>query len=285
VRFQDTAYERLKNVGIPADSIPYWRRLYTDACLLLALSDLTASHVPAQTTALACIEMLDRAILIAGASSKERLDLTIDLIQKIQSQYLPPRPFVLSSSSFNPSPISSPLSLITSMREIQRLDKPPSLIAFQRHFSTQPFILSGHILDWPAMNEHPWSSTSYLRHVAGPGRIIPVEIGKDYRSDDWSQTFMGWDNFLDALMDNRASRDALYLAQHNLLMQFPRLRADMIVPDYVYVDVSCPSDYVGYKAPGNDEQLVINAWLGPKGTVSPAHTVRDIFRCQPMFID
>jgi hypothetical protein len=66
----------------------------------------------------------------------------------------------------------------------------------------------------------------------------------------------------------------LYLAQHNLFMQFPRLHADIEIPDYVFVPDLLPSRLPGYAAPGNPEKLVINAWLGPGGTISPPHTVR-----------
>jgi lysine-specific demethylase 8 len=143
--------------------------------------------------------------------------------------------------------------------------------------SHRPFIIRGYIRDWPAMKEHPWASTDYLRSIAGPGRVIPIEIGSDYRNDDWTQKLMDWDDFLAALdsqeLEQPHKRDVLYLAQHNLLRQFPALRADITVPDYIYASVSPPVDFPGYKPPANDEQLVINAWLGPGETISPAHTV------------
>jgi lysine-specific demethylase 8 len=131
------------------------------------------------------------------------------------------------------------------------------------------------------MQERPWSSVDYLRSVAGPGRIVPVEVGKDYRNDDWTQKLMNWDEFLESIdFPDRPSRqtpgDVLYLAQHNLLTQFPALRADIVIPDYLYACPSCPVDFPAYKPPANEEQFVLNAWLGPKGTISPAHTVRTV---------
>jgi len=92
---------------------------------------------------------------------------------------------------------------------------------------------------------------------------------------------MGWDDFLTSL--TQPSNKTLYLAQHSLFLQFPNMREDMIIPDYVY---SCPNSsysFPGYKPPTNDEQLVLNAWLGPKGTISPAHVVSSshIDRSQP----
>jgi lysine-specific demethylase 8 len=148
---------------------------------------------------------------------------------------------------------------------------------FQKTASQHPFILRGYVCDWPAMKGRPWASSNYLRSIAGPGRIVPIEVGSDYRNEDWTQKMMTWEDFLMALdSQSRAHQnqsDVLYLAQHDLLKQFPALRADILVPDYIYACLSSPADFPGYKPPCNDEQLVINAWLGPGGTVSPAHTV------------
>lgn len=49
-----------------------------------------------------------------------------------------------------------------------------------------------------------------------------------------------------------------YLAQHPLLEQIPALRRDVLAPDYC--------------ALGDGEVQAVNAWIGPQGTVSPAHT-------------
>lgn len=110
---------------------------------------------------------------------------------------------------------------------------------------------------------------------------MPVEVGSDYRRDDWTQQLMDWEDFLLALQSNGNEKDeadkgrrSLYLAQHSLFNQFPRLRADFELPPYVYAAPPAPPDYEGYEPPGNDEQLVANAWIGPRGTISPAHTVR-----------
>ncbi|GLB35067.1 putative cupin-like domain containing protein [Lyophyllum shimeji] len=118
--------------------------------------------------------------------------------------------------------------------------------------------------------------SAYLRSVSGPGRVVPVEVGEDYRDHDWTQKLMDWDEFLGSLdladqppPPKRAK--TTYLAQHNLLIQFPSLRADIIIPDYVYACMDPPGS-AGYRPPGNEEQLLINMWLGPQGTVSPAHT-------------
>ena len=153
----------------------------------------------------------------------------------------------------------------------------PSLSAFRNNYSHAPFVLRRYAQEWPALNEHPWHSVEYLRSVSGPGRVVPVEVGSDYRTADWKQEIAEWDIFLQSLHSNSPGEAPLYLAQHGLFMQFPKLRDDIVIPDYVFTAPPAPHNYEKYAPPGNEEQLVLNAWLGPKGTVSPAHTVRKRF--------
>jgi lysine-specific demethylase 8 len=221
---------------------------------------------PNDKVALDAIARLDRAIVIAGAPGK--LAIILDLIQKIQMQYLPSgsTPEVLQLSH------SSSIKLVLAAKiSVPRFEDPPSFTSFQYNHAYRPFILSGYVDDWPARNEHSWSSLQYLSSVAGRGRVVPVEVGSDYRANDWTQKMMDWHEFLDSL--NSQAHPVLYLAQHSLFLQFPALREDIVVPDYVYSTPDHSEDFPGYRPPGNDEQLVINAWLGPKGTISPAHTV------------
>ncbi|KAK0228048.1 Clavaminate synthase-like protein [Armillaria fumosa] len=241
----------------------WWRRMHTDASIL------QASMLLNQSTYLQAIEVLDRAIIISGAMG--RLDLIHALIQDVQSELASP-----TTEGELPAPLCrlpTPKPLFTALLDVPSLPFPPSLSSFRSQFSLSPFILRGYASDWPALTTHPWRSIQYLRAVAGLGRVVPVEVGKDYRNDDWTQRLMPWDQLLASLEFDDQTRahvpdEMLYLAQHNLFMQFPGLRADVVVPDYVYSGVSAPN----YAPPGNDEQLVLNTWLGPGGTVSPAHT-------------
>ncbi|KAJ7632149.1 hypothetical protein FB45DRAFT_911645 [Roridomyces roridus] len=236
-----TAYENLTKT-----SLYCWRRLHTDASLLSALSS------PPEDA----IAKLDKAIIVSGAAGNGRLELILDLIEELQAENYPSRTFTASA-------VAESAALDVSGATIPCLAKPPSLATFQTREYQAPFILRSYASDWPALNERPWASSDYLRAVSGPARVVPVEVGRDYRTDDWSQKIMPWDTFLDSL----DGTEPLYLAQHSLLMQFPALRGDIIVPDYVYA--ALPRQTM---PPENDEQLVINAWLGPKDTVSPAHT-------------
>ena len=258
-----------------ADNVYQFRRLYTDACILKSVYETSIPTLDSSAVAQA-IEHLDKAIIVAGAAGPGRHGLILDLIQRLQSEHMstlrpsPPPDVSLSTTASSP-----PAPVVAARQPVPRFDAPPSLASFQCSMASRPFIVPGHATDWPALNERPWHSTHYLRTVSGPGRVVPVEVGSDYRSDDWSQKITGWDDFVTSL--SQPSSGVLYLAQHSLFLQFPNMREDMIVPDYVY---SCPNSsdsFPDYKPPNNDEQLVLNAWLGPKGTISPAHVASSFY--------
>ncbi|PCH38433.1 Clavaminate synthase-like protein [Wolfiporia cocos MD-104 SS10] len=261
----------------PPKALSYWRRLYTDAIILRSLIDVCQlGRFADAALAASCIARSDHAIVIAGAPGEGRLELVTFLIRQVQLNCLGFDAAAAITDTALPltrnSGALTPLSLDTASASVPQLRSPPSLSAFVSQYSKHPFVLSGFISDWPALNEHPWRSPAYLRAVAGPGRVVPVEVGSDYRDDDWTQTMMPWGEFLEALEPGVKYKRMLYLAQHNLLLQFPQLREDIMLPDYVYAPLPPPEGFPGYRPPGNEDRLVLNAWLGPAGTVSPAHT-------------
>jgi len=283
-RLEVLSEQNIKNEATENKSVSlYTRRLYTDARLIHSLVDLCDLDLGSDTAIWKrAVARLDMAIVIAGAAGKNRLDDIFDTMERIQALYLPwTDKYVLFNLL---SPISQSLEIRHLAANTVPRIAPPSLTSFLSQLCS-PFILSGFINDWPALREHPWSSPEYLMRVAGEGRIVPVEIGGDYRIEDWKQTMLPWEEFLagigmlsetsDASNGNPAENHhhgILYLAQHSLLTQFPALRSDITIPDYVYSSPLPPPSFPNYRPPGNDEQVVINAWLGPKGTISPAHT-------------
>ncbi|KAF2277110.1 Clavaminate synthase-like protein [Westerdykella ornata] len=77
-----------------------------------------------------------------------------------------------------------------------------------------------------------------------------------------------------------AKKQTGYLAQHDLFAQIPSFRSDLSIPDYCYVDLpspSSPSCSTTTNPPPrrNPEKLstpLLNAWFGPRNTISPLHT-------------
>lgn len=237
-------------------SVLCWRQFSADAFILQCLT--SDDEVDAIAT-------LDRCIITTGGAS--RLDLIHELIVRFQhtlsaSLSSVPEEFVNASAS--------PSLLASSRHTVPSLAVPPTFSTFVGSHCNAPFVLRGYASDWPALAEHPWRSPTYLLSASGPARIVPVEVGADYRNVDWKQEFIAWDKFLGSL--GHPEGDPMYLAQHNLFTQFPALQNDIIVPDYAYASPPPTKDYPSYKPPGNEDQLVMNAWLGPKGTMSPAHT-------------
>lgn len=134
----------------------------------------------------------------------------------------------------------------------------PSLEEFQQnHFlKRQPALLLDCIHHWPALTK--WRQPDYLVKIAGE-RTVPIEIGKHYTNEEWSQDLVKFKEFLQRQIATDEPCDRIeYLAQHNLFDQIPALRRDITIPEYCCISAdSDPPD--------------IKAWLGPKGTISPLH--------------
>lgn len=89
-------------------------------------------------------------------------------------------------------------------------------------------------------------------------RTVPIELGKKYDHDDWSQgTFLFGEFLKEFMTDSSKVTQSGYLAQHDLFDQIPKLRRDIIVPDFCAISSNDP---------------VIKSWIGPKNTISTMHT-------------
>lgn len=62
-----------------------------------------------------------------------------------------------------------------------------------------------------------------------------------------------------------------YLAQHQLFLQLPQLRNDILIPDHCYTTPPPHPTDRSQDQPELDAPL-LNAWLGPPGTITPLHT-------------
>ena len=267
------SYDKMRDLGNSDTSLNIWRSLYTDSSIVRAFA-------LSRESLLLAISTLDRAIIIAGPFGDGRLDLILELIRYYQ------RPL---SQHYVKAILPTPTVPASVKCTIPQLSSPPTFLTFQSQHSNRPFILRNYAQDWPATRDRPWRSAAYLRSVAGPGRLVPVEIGEDYRLGNWKQELMDWTDFLSTIdfddqPSSRKEETIFYLAQHDLIKQFPALREDIIVPDYVYASLPCV-DYPDYRPPLHDYEALFNVWLGPKGAMSPAHTVYYFYPFLTLLLD
>ena len=190
--------------------------------------------------------------------------------------------------------------------KVARLVQPPSMSTFKRDiFDCRcPHIIEGVVNQWPAYAK--WD-IDYLLHVAGP-RTVPIEIGRNYMSKEWTQKLMTLDKFIKTYMhaeypvhedeaiptydgdaDTRCgnlprntTKDTTYQHQHEHQHHY----GSSTQPQIAYLaqhelfdqipelsrDIVEP-DYCIFSDHSNGlmPQVQRNSWFGPRGTVSPLH--------------
>ncbi|KAG0166614.1 Lysine-specific demethylase 8 [Apophysomyces sp. BC1034] len=249
----------------PYKDVPLcWRQLLMDCGLLKAA--LMLRRMDGQLgTARQLIHDLDIAMTVSGAPGPDRRDMANAVLDALQDWLTAHRPTADNGDDKSDmlATKAGPIQVVLE-RRIPRLEECPSFLWFANHVSQATPVVIPHAIDhWPAMSSRPWRSARYLLDIAAD-RVVPVEIGR-YTDLGWQQTMMRFEDFVRNHVQTPQTPPA-YLAQHDLFRQIPRLERDIIVPDYCYVS----PDYADEEGEP-PEEVIKNAWFGPRGTVSPLH--------------
>jgi len=272
------AWEQLHS--LPWKQIPLeWRQFYAQAALL------TATFHFSQDSLQEGIGWLDKGLLLGSFCDQAFLESLIDKATAAMTATLaadePPQkrqklegirlPSQCDLEEMVAKIVLAEEAKLSPQRTIPRIEAPSIEDFTADHLLKHvPVVITGAMEHWPARADRNWNNLAYLKSVAGP-RTVPIEIGSSYTHEDWTQQLVTFSDFLEKYVASTSSPEAGgertgYLAQHQLFEQIPQLSRDICIPDYCFA-------YVEPEEEGGEEnnEVTVNAWFGPKGTVSPNH--------------
>ncbi|KAF5495448.1 Lysine-specific demethylase 8 [Colletotrichum fructicola] len=264
-RFYDFVYAEL----------PFcWRALYTELSLMKFVVLVTtgaASDDAAEEELLdELVGVLDKALILAGGAGRrrgrrviERLLSYLDAPVQGAAASLPET--FPTERVFTP-PVTRPIEVAEGM----------SMAGFQRYLDSagdlgpEPLVLKGLLTEWPALSGRPWDSPAYLMsRTCGGRRLVPVEVGRSYVDEGWTQELIPFKELLGRIAGEKGK--TTYLAQHELFTQLPHLQNDILTPDHCF---TAPPPHPLDPSKDKPELALplVNAWFGPPGTITPLHT-------------
>ncbi|KAI8195535.1 mitochondrial division protein 1 [Colletotrichum sp. SAR 10_86] len=262
-RFYDFVYAEL----------PFcWRVLYTELSLMkfvvLVTTGAASDDAGEEELLDELVGVLDKALILAGGAGRRRGRRVIErllsyLDAPTQATSLPET--FPTTRAFTP-PVTRPIKVAEGM----------SMAGFQRYLDStgdlgpEPLVLKGLLTEWPALSSRPWDSPAYLMsRTCGGRRLVPVEVGRSYVDEGWTQELIPFKELLERMANEKGK--TTYLAQHELFTQLPHLQNDILTPDHCFT-VPPPHPLDRSKDKPELALPLVNAWFGPPGTITPLHT-------------